>query len=525
MTQRRPLTSYRTVQDAFTIDDLGDVVNDLHPVAAKWNQTGLSLGMKSYELDCIRNKFQGDCNAYLSEMLKERLCRETLKKQEIVDALKSPNVGQTELSERLRIQYGLPKDTAVSNNLQHDDATGSQLDRIFFISKNLYPYNYILQCKYFTVDVFALFITLQILSVFDDQVFRPDCYSRGDYINQIVFFLLRVFLTIVTPTVCFAQLRVVCSKKTRTSSYHMLYREEKRLLKERNLSLCCTALRQPSSWKTVQASQQPRRISSWKNVKAFQPLIHALILPFILYYFSIFKSTYPSQPKNELESWRHKLQIYAIQVLEVWDCHSIFLTLLLSGVLKDLFCLENHLATLPCSNSKVFRAIRNRWLLIDWYLCLDAIVLAVLTFTVLIFGVPFTPSYITLNAHEQHYCNVLAVAITLLQLAGSSPWPAMKIVSVVACCVISPIAVGGYYTGSIGLHIAPGSITLLLYTTQAVTLINWLLCLICCYWRHNELKIKSYSTYSCLLSLCSVSVCLFCIVCREFRWNNPKAYQ
>ena len=373
-----------------------------------------------------------------------------------------------------------------------DDAANAQVDRVSFISKNLYPYSYILQYKTFTVNAFTLFVTLQIYYVLDELALRPTtgCYSRGDHINGMVFFLLQVFLTIVTPTVCFAQLQIICNVTSLTSSYHTLYPEQQRLLKERNLSLYCRG--------------QPTPTFSWK---AFQPLIHALILPFVLYYFGIFRS-------------KCAIQIYGVQGLEVWDCISVFVTLLLSGVLKDLFCLENHLATLSCSNAKVFRAIRNRWLLTDWYLYLSAIVLAVLTFTVLVFGVPFTPSYITLQADEKHFCNVLAVTLTLLQFAGSSSWCAMKTVSVVACCIIYPVALVGYYTGSISeqtsFHIAPGSIVvLLLYTTQAVTLINWLLCLICCYWRHNELKTKSYSTYSCLLSLVSVSICLFCIGVRE----------
>jgi len=90
-----------------SLDDLGDVLEEILTSSTKWYEIGLGLKIPVDKLDGIRSQFR-DCKGCLCEMLKEWLkgaARSRPTWGALVEALRSQMVGEPELADQLEAKY------------------------------------------------------------------------------------------------------------------------------------------------------------------------------------------------------------------------------------------------------------------------------------------------------------------------------------------------------------------------------------------------------------------------------------
>ncbi len=85
-------------------------MNDLHPAWTKWYYIGLELDVPVQNLKAIRTKQRDDDLDCLREMLITRMNLKKLSKEELIQSLRIPTVGFSELAQTLKTQNsGDPK--------------------------------------------------------------------------------------------------------------------------------------------------------------------------------------------------------------------------------------------------------------------------------------------------------------------------------------------------------------------------------------------------------------------------------
>ena len=90
--------------DLLSVSAVSSVVKELRVVQKKWRTIGEELGVKKYVLDRIHTNYS-DAGNRLSEVLSERVSHHTTTWGDIVDALRSPHVGQSQLADQLEAKY------------------------------------------------------------------------------------------------------------------------------------------------------------------------------------------------------------------------------------------------------------------------------------------------------------------------------------------------------------------------------------------------------------------------------------
>ena len=102
------------------------VYKELYQVRAKWRRIGIELNLALGTLDAIEQK-KSDPADWLEKVLTEWLNKETATWRELVDALKSPPVGETKLAKELEQKYchkplsGTALPSGPSRKRKHDD--------------------------------------------------------------------------------------------------------------------------------------------------------------------------------------------------------------------------------------------------------------------------------------------------------------------------------------------------------------------------------------------------------------------
>ena len=94
-------------QDVLTLNELYDVLNELHVVRAKWHLLGGSLRLKESVLAAIRAEFRDIPDNCLREMLSYWLKQVTPRPcwSAIVAALRMPIVYEPQLAQTLKAKY------------------------------------------------------------------------------------------------------------------------------------------------------------------------------------------------------------------------------------------------------------------------------------------------------------------------------------------------------------------------------------------------------------------------------------
>ncbi len=522
----------------YTSDDLGYLLNELHSASPKWKIIGIQLQIPEAELDLIRADNTNSQECFIA-IFTRRFRQGTIRQSDLSEILKMPSVGENALADKLERRFNEPQNDTDVLNITSTNVLHYISPRI---SDTVFPYTH-LKKAYPTHVPFGVFIILQIFTLLDDKVFRPRSYSIEEYANRVVIFILYAFVMVVVPCLCYAQLcylgklekKFFSSEETNETSLELsraTRNEMKKIFRERKVSL--DPLKFISEFK-------PLFKCKGIEITAYQVLIHSLVFPLLLYYLGVFNSSRSHRLTGAIESWRQRLQINGIEILEVWECTALSITLFLSGTLKDIYCFENHMATLlsetqatvsrrptPLSRA-IFTAVRSRWQLIDIGAYALTLSYAILTTVLLFNGESFIPKYLKMKDLDQSVWNILTVLVAIMQFGASSAHPDVKAFSIIGYFALPLIKFARMYIKGDGktsvllqdgfhLQTAPGNILLVLYTSQLVSVLSWLLCLFHCYWRQNELKTWSY--HSCLTAIALIVVCLCVVTIKEFRSCN-----
>ena len=100
------LLSMAEFEAELSLEDLGDVQEELYVARTKWYKVGLRLKVPVDTLDCIK-KESNDAGDQLCEAIKNWLKRVGVKPtwRALVDALRSQSVGESQLADHLEAKY------------------------------------------------------------------------------------------------------------------------------------------------------------------------------------------------------------------------------------------------------------------------------------------------------------------------------------------------------------------------------------------------------------------------------------
>ena len=521
------------------------LLEQLYDIRDKWVFIGEQFGLSSGDLESYSVQHQNKNDHCLRAVIRKRFNNNgPITACEVSKILGSSTVGAQNLAgkfadlENRRNGIGQTMDIDITEvNVLHCIKRD--------IADEVFPYTQFKRPYGFAADIpFAIFILLQILTVVDSGV--PQNITLGQsYVNKAAFFVLYTLLMIVTPSVCYAQLcklgtmekmflRSEHQVRTRSTYLRALGLEMESNLKERRLTF------DPVNFISQLKFLVRLNIKAF-DIKGFQVLIHALVFPVCLYFLGVFHNSVTDNPHDQ-SLWQ-TAQRYGVQVMEVWECVAVTIILFLSGTMKDLYCIENHAASLhseiPASeknmdaykeiSKKIFVAIRNRWYWFDCYALFLTIVFFILTLTLVSFGEPFFPNHSPIKS--THTWNVVTLLVILVQFGGSSANRIFKILCLLSYLVFPFfLSVAAYLDkdetkflpDGFNLMHAPGNVSLLLYSTQSVSLINWLLCLCRCHFRQNNPKNQMFVL--CLVAIVVVILCLLFTGAKEipYMFNNEN---
>jgi len=104
-----------------TLDDLGQVIEEVLDVSAQWYHLGLQLKVRTGTLDRIRTQFS-DPRDQLLEMVKTWLTTsDNTSWRTLIDALRSRSVGASQLASILKTKYCLGEETEIDSGPSTSD--------------------------------------------------------------------------------------------------------------------------------------------------------------------------------------------------------------------------------------------------------------------------------------------------------------------------------------------------------------------------------------------------------------------
>ncbi len=410
------------------------------------------------------------------------------------------------------------------------------------ISDTVFPYTYI---KKTTASLkianfmFVVYMVMPFLSVFCNGALQRHKYTNEQYLNRVVFFLLHSILMFGFPCACYAQLWWLCSleeKYLKSEKFRLKFAKSTKLEMENILT------KRKLSFSPLDFIKQVSFLRKCKvkelDFNCFQVPMHAIIYPCFLYWLGVFSDVPPSDvPPSDVPPSDVPPSASWIG-MEVWDCIAVGIGLALTGIIKDIYCIENYVATILVDSDNnqnnrskdIFRAIRDRWLAWDTFIHILAFLFLVLISILYYFGEPFTKSQkAPADDLQGHTWNILTFLLIIMHASGSSANATFKKICMIGYILLPVLMyVSAYIDEGIvtfdqmrnGFYFynATGNIYLILFTTQLVTILNWLLCLQRCYWRQLEKQYRSWKCHGlCIAALVIVIVCLLVVSIREFQ--------
>ena len=359
-----------------------------------------------------------------------------------------------------------------------------------------YPYKLFLGNYWILEPIIVLFLAFQTLS----SIYITLCEEGGAYavfhdglnmsefINRVIIFSMRILVRVIAPFIFYRQL---CS------------------MSEAEKALQVKIKKEDYDLPPVSPVPYRHRVTLWSIIS------HAVIFSMILFYLGAFLVAEDRLRERSIcikEIFRFPMPLIGIRLVVFFDCLSCFFILMLIGLVKDCYCLENRLST---ANDKYFEVIRKRWYRIDVFCFTVPIVLTLFSMASLILGKSIAPTPDRrLNEGELEVWCFWILSLSLLLFFGSaSNWTA-KIVTVIGnvlalgCALFFPLVLGVDKATFL-----PGSLSILFYCHLSMLTINLLYCLIQAHRRHKGIRSKRFWFSLTLLILLTVS--LFAIVVRE----------
>ena len=363
---------------------------------------------------------------------------------------------------------------------------------------NEYPYKLFLGNYWILEPIIVLFLAFQTIS----SIFITLCEDGGAYtvfhnglnisefINRIITLSLRILVRVIAPFLFYRQL---CSMSEAEKAL-----EIKRKKADYTLPLS----------KTVHLPSHPH-VTLWSIIS------HAVIFSVILLYLGAFLTAEGRLKKNSIcirEMFRLEMPLIGLKVFAFFDCLASFFILMLVGLVKDCYCIENRLSS---ANDKLFEIVRKRWYRIDGFCYTVPLLVSLLSAISLYYGKAITPAPDhSLDEGQLEIWCFWMIVLTLLLFFGSATNRTAKIVTVVGnivslCCAFLFTVVLGVAKATF----PPGSVVILLYSHLSMSTINLLYCLTKAHGRHRGIKSKRFWLNLSLLTLLSLS--LLAVVIRE----------
>ena len=508
------------MQSEFTKDNVSILMNHLCDVWQKWKYIGDEFSISDGRLEQIKED-NYTCKDRMRAVIIERLKQGgPISSFELGYILSNPTIGADTLANKFCPRFPQPREHKITKeNVLHCIKPD--------ISDTVFPYTYMKKpgsIVYLISCIFWVYVVMQMATVFGDGAFQSWKYTNDQFPNRVVFLLLHAILMIVFPGACYVQLGWLYSlentylkQEKQINISEELKLEMENILTKRKISLSPLDFIEQISF---------LRICNLKEVdfNCFQVPMHAIVYPCLLYWLGVFSDVPPST------SW-----IY----MEYWDCFAVGIGLVLTGIVKDIYCIENHVATILVENDydqnnrseDIFRAIRHRWRVWDTFIHIIVVVFLVLFSVFYYFGVPFgiakskeTPA----DDFQLNTWNILTFIIVIMQASGSSANATFKKIGMIGYILLPLFMCVSAYTQGIvsfdqirnGFYFynATGHIYLILSTTQLVTVLNWLLCLQRCYWLQLDKQYHSLKYHGlCIASLVVVIVGLLVVPIVEFK--------
>ena len=116
-----PFSYFDLSVNKLTLDDLGQVIEEVLDVSAQWYHLGLQLKVRTGTLDRIRTQFS-DPRDQLLEMVKTWLTTsDNTSWRTLMDALRSRSVGASQLASILKTKYCLGEETEIDSGPSTSD--------------------------------------------------------------------------------------------------------------------------------------------------------------------------------------------------------------------------------------------------------------------------------------------------------------------------------------------------------------------------------------------------------------------
>ncbi len=409
---------------------------------------------------------------------------------------------------------------------------------------NTWPYLlYRLFYRHFTKDIirllFAVFIAYQLLTTVLVSmcerggfrlVFQDLENTNSEILHRLVMFCLRLCIRVVTP-VCLFQPSVPTVVPTIPRTGLSGETARIRLLKAYRLFSPPHETHEVKISSIARAFSLTERILKRQITTAWVVIVHSVLLVALLYYLGVFflikdklvmKGVCNFSGINTIV-FRVPLLNISMHLLVFLELISIFVIVLLICLTKELYCYENKIAvyaviTLGAETTQLYRDIRKRWEVVDYYcyampLCL----LALLTLSICT-GKVFTPSLSQdIEADDIANWYFWIVVLSGLTFLATSPNRMFKF-----GCLIGYALVGVFIgvTDAKGMDIpaAGSSVMILLFISLAVIVFNLLFTLWRCHlhhWREKRDRPSYFLMLYCFISLCALPAMVAVTMCRE----------
>ena len=369
---------------------------------------------------------------------------------------------------------------------------------------NEYPYKLFLGNYKILELIIVLFLIFQTLA----SIFITLCEDRGafavfhdglnipEFINRTFTLLLRGLVRIIGPFVFYRQ---ICSMAEAEKALYVKVKND-------------DDYRLPS----------PKPVAYEKHVTLWSIISHATIFSIILLYLDAFL-TAEDRLRNRGICIREILEIQVpiigMKLFVFCDCLACFFILILVGLVKDCYCIENRLSV--AENSKYFSIIRKRWYRIDTSCYIFSSIIILFTLASLSYKRPLIPA----PDHElgegdlEMWCFWMIGLSLLLFFGSSTNWIAKYSTVLGNGAVLGCVFI---FTAALKIDkikFPPGSFIILMYSHLTITTINLLYCLMNTHYRHK--KHKSVCFWLSLVFWIMLILCLFAMVVREV---NNLAY-
>lgn len=360
-----------------------------------------------------------------------------------------------------------------------------------------YPYK-LFQRRYWILEpIIVLFLAFQavasiLVTLCEDggaqEVFQGG-FNLSQFINRIISLVLRILVRVVTPFLFYVQLR------------RMSKAEKKRVIRIKKDNF------NPPSCVAIKRKHQ---VTLWSIVP------HAVIFSTLLLYLDAFLTAEGRLRGRGIcirELFQVQVPMIGMRLFVFCDCLACFFILMLVGLIKDCYCIENRLSTEV--RSKYFDLIRKRWEIVD-ILCYTIPVTTILITTVSLSYPTAPPAGHNLEPGDIEMWSFWTITLSLLLFFGSSSNLTAKLVTIIGNVVVPCCAI--FFTFFLGVQrttFPPGSSIILMHSYLCITTLNLLYCLLVTHYRHKKVVSKRF--WLTLVLWILLILCLVAIAVSEVR--------